>query len=63
MNHRVSSSCTTDGALRLENGASLNEGRVEVCKSGQWDTVCDDEWEDSDASVVCAQLGYGRQGK
>ena len=45
--------------IRLIGGSADNEGRVEVFRSGQWQTVCDDGWDLNDADVACRQLGYG----
>ena len=44
-------------------GANYNEGRVEICLSNVWGTVCDQMWDVTDASVVCRQLGLASTGR
>ena len=43
--------------VRLTEGSSPNEGRVEISVNGIWGTVCDDFWSIEDAYVVCRMLG------
>ena len=49
-------SLCTHGDLRLVGGYTDYEGRVEVCISGYWRTVCDNDFDDDDALVACRQL-------
>ena len=46
----------TQGAIRLEGGTDI-EGRLEICNNNIWGTVCEDDFDATNARVACAQLG------
>ncbi|XP_077991168.1 uncharacterized protein LOC144445478 [Glandiceps talaboti] len=46
-----------DNNLRLADGETPFEGRVEVFYNGHWSTVCSDEWNMNVADFVCKSLG------
>ena len=47
----------TEGDVRLADGGGPRQGRVEVYLGGRWGTVCDDFFNQPEATVVCRQLG------
>ena len=53
----------TFGEMRIVGGQDEYEGRVEICIGGEWGTVCNENWDISDARVACRQLGYTDTGQ
>ena len=53
----------SEGEVRLSHGRSTAEGRVEVCINEFWHSVCDDNFDFTEAQVVCGQLGFSRKRK
>lgn len=44
--------------LKLEDGEDEATGRVHIFLEGEWGTICDDNFGDMDAAIICRQLGF-----
>ena len=47
-----------DGDIRLAGGPNEMGGRVEICDGGVWGSVCNQEFGEEEANVVCKELGF-----
>ena len=45
-------------SVRLADGPTEHEGRVEVFFNGEWGSICNDGWSLQDAEVICKQLHF-----
>ncbi|KAM7381053.1 hypothetical protein PAMA_012067 [Pampus argenteus] len=50
---------TCSDSIRLVNGSSLCSGRLEVKSEQSWSSVCEADFDQQDAEVVCRELGCG----
>ncbi|XP_051974979.1 deleted in malignant brain tumors 1 protein-like [Xyrauchen texanus] len=57
--HNMDAGVVCKGKTKLVNGNDACSGRVEIFQQWQWGTVCDDGWDESDAAVVCREMGCG----
>ncbi|XP_060798670.1 scavenger receptor cysteine-rich type 1 protein M130-like [Neoarius graeffei] len=51
--------CSEYKDLRLTGGLDHCSGRVEIHRNGSWGTVCENCWDEQEASMACAMLGCG----
>lgn len=49
-------------SLDIYDKDGLRAGRVEVCLGGSFIGVCDKQWNNYDAAVVCRQLEFSSYG-
>ena len=47
-----------DGEVRLMEGKTELEGRLDVCFGQRWGTISSDGWAEINSRIVCSDLGY-----
>ena len=62
INFVITGDCT-NGEIRLMEGESEFEGRLEVCINSRWGTVGSNGWTKIDEQVICNDLGYDLSGE
>nr|XP_054755901.1 deleted in malignant brain tumors 1 protein-like [Lytechinus pictus] len=53
----------SEGNVRLRDGETFDEGRLEIYHNGVWGYICRTNWKKSEAKVACRQLGYDHVSK
>lgn len=48
---------TNSSYIRLSDGKSTADGRIEINIDGSWGTVCSNNFDDVDAQVICKMTG------
>ncbi|PRD29337.1 UNVERIFIED_CONTAM: Lysyl oxidase-like protein 2 [Trichonephila clavipes] len=49
-----------EGTIRLVGGKNTREGNVEIFHLGIWGSICDDEWDITEANIACKILGFAK---
>jgi hypothetical protein len=48
----------TGTRVKLVDGVNPSEGRIEIGHNNEWGTLCEHNFDESDARVICRMLGY-----
>ena len=62
VSHTLTAIPCVNGTLRLRDGYSSRNGRLEVCVNEVWSTICGTDFTDELAGVACAALGASSEG-